>query len=1794
MRLTLTSLLCLLLAPWAMAQDFYNDWIAGTSYLKIEVQQDGLYRIYGKTLRENNYGIAQASEIRMFHRGKEVAFALYDFNNDDFIGDEEYIEFYGRKADGLLDTRFFEQGQAFHLNPKESMYSDKSVYFLSLDLVNKGKRVPTRTLSPDISAPQLSYAWSDSLYSAKSNFYVRDSRGRYQASLAKGRPYLFDHLVYPSTFRIGARGFVDYWYHRKTAADKEFSQARNDYAFRLDRYDATAQQPVSLTISLASVSASYTQVAVQVGASEQSLREVSIVSLDAYAGERLSLPLLPSDIGAQGEVLVRFRDLSEGLDPALPYNQFGVSSIEWQYPQRLGQQSPARSERIRLQTSGNIRLQAGERLWDVTDPWNAVQLELPAEGGWIQASEAQPRTLLLVREPVLLQTPAVLRPTEALLLPKQGMEYDFLIVTTAPLYEAAQAYARYRESPEGGSHKVLVAHIEQVYNTFSYGEYSPWAVRDLCRYMLQYAKAKHLFLVGRGIDVDNFYGARSLTDAQAVYNNRYHPAYVPPYGMQGSDIAYVMGLGGKPSDVPAMSVGRLPAASAAMVQDYLKKVTLYENTYIPEQMKDWRKRAAHLSGGNTVNERREFAALIEPLKEVFESPLQGGKVVKVFNKTNDGFVDVSANLKQDILSGLGFITFVGHASYDAPDFDIGNPAKLNNSGRLPMITALGCGSGDVFIPGGYSWASRWLNVQLNPGQYSATQGASLVLAKTEYSVLNFGMDYLNAFYRTAFLEGTGESFYGRPVGEIVQETSRRLLAHRLDKTSNNYLGTLAHCEQYVLQGDPSMAISLPKPDYVVNPNIHGKPISVKGDQEGVISPNTGKLYFEVPLANFGKADTVNLKLEVVRTFPSGKRKKYPLIPVRWEQAPFTETTVAFSIDNTEEDKLQSAGMNEFAIIADPENLIDEMDEGRTNEAIVRLQLVDPRVKIVYPYDFSIVGSDTLSMHVLDYNEDRQERTYKLQLSRTPDFSVLLPAGRGEQTIKAAGLASFKVQLDATDSVVYYARCFSDQFPGVWHDMSFTYLKGKSGWMQSQKAQFKKNQLDGLWINDRNVWHGDSLRLQLRTHGQLHPGGFQVVKDGRTLLRVAYVNVSTYEMADGDVGIPEHPAFVETNANGRRFFKLGGGGILLMTMDRLTGQPYVMRDASGCYQLGEGNPPSVTLYTNGQLDNFSRYFEGSGKTLKQAGDYVHIMSIGSASLRRWAGNSANRQVLQKLGVRQSFIDSLQNSIKDGDPIMISGAYDSGRPAIVQYGIYNPDSPDPERQLLQADRAFPLAIDGQVVTLPLKGVPLASAQPVRLHYRLDRLFAAVQPLQETGNSTQVTLHYTDAQGGEQQQAISSGHTLTPEQLASGNLHLRWSLQMSDSLYTDRNRVPSLAFWQLYYQPAPEGVLYETPASVQRAQPLYQEAEPIDKEFIFRNLSPTAYADSVLLVKSYGGRDIYEKLPALKGGQAHRFGWRIDTKEPNGIPLSEREVARAILLQANPASISALPDYRRQQETDWENNGYQQVVRIARDASQPAMDITFDGRRILNKELVAPNPMVNLLLDDENKFITQLSPEHLRLEIARADGGYQLSLTNLSEHPVEVLSTDKRLELRFPLATLVREHIAALPASLQQEYRQQYLGDTEMLQDGEYLLRIEGEDPTGNTVTQPNQPYAVSFKVVTRSAVTQVYPYPNPFSDKVRFVFTLTGSVVPDRMKIQIMTVTGRIVREILQDEIGPLRIGDNITQYAWDGRDEFGDQLANGLYLYRVFFESSSGQTYERLETKGDKLFKQQIGKLYLLR
>ncbi|MBK6498435.1 MAG: hypothetical protein IPG00_09830 [Saprospiraceae bacterium] len=91
---------------------------------------------------------------------------------------------------------------------------------------------------------------------------------------------------------------------------------------------------------------------------------------------------------------------------------------------------------------------------------------------------------------------------------------------------------------------------------------------------------------------------------------------------------------------------------------------------------------------------------------------------------------------------------------------------------------------------------------------------------------------------------------------------------------------------------------------------------------------------------------------------------------------------------------------------------------------------------------------------------------------------------------------------------------------------------------------------------------------------------------------------------------------------------------------------------------------------------------------------------------------------------------------------------------------------------------------------------------------------------------------------------------------------------------------------------------------------------------------------------------------------------------------------------------------------------------------------------------------------------------------------------------------------------------------------------LSDGDYRLDVQAKDKSGNK--SGATPYSIKFKVITSKSVTQVLNYPNPFSTSTEFICTLTGQEVPENINIIIYTLSGKIVKEITKDQLGPLEL------------------------------------------------------------
>ena len=365
------------------------------------------------------------------------------------------------------------------------------------------------------------------------------------------------------------------------------------------------------------------------------------------------------------------------------------------------------------------------------------------------------------------------------------------------------------------------------------------------------------------------------------------------------------------------------------------------------------------------------------------------------------------------------------------------------------------------------------------------------------------------------------------------------------------------------------------------------------------------------------------------------------------------------------------------------------------------------------------------------------------------------------------------------------------------------------------------------------------------------------------------------------------------------------------------------------------------------------------------------------------------------------------------------------------------------------------------------------------------------------------------------------------------------------------PQLNFWQVSYSSPPEGILISSNDIT-----TFQEGQEIQRELMFYNFSDQNFSDSLnvdlILINQSSGSFLESTMrigPPVAGDTT------LFTIEFPSIGFSGSNTLVATV-SANENEL-----YSFNNRITLAN-----LIEIESDETNPVLDVTFDGNHILDGDIVSPSPNISIRMRDENLFLPKQDTSGVNVSLRMPGEG----------------STYVRVNFSDPTLSFT-------PASESQDFEVTYLPGP--LDDGIYGLRIQAEDESGNDAGL--EPYEITFEVINESSVTHFYPYPNPFSTSCRFVFTLTGSELPDQIKIQILTVSGRVVREITQDEIGPIHIGSNITEYAWDGRDEYGDQLANGVYFYRVLL-NANGQRIDHRATTADRAFKNGFGKLYILR
>jgi len=127
---------------------------------------------------------------------------------------------------------------------------------------------------------------------------------------------------------------------------------------------------------------------------------------------------------------------------------------------------------------------------------------------------------------------------------------------------------------------------------------------------------------------------------------------------------------------------------------------------------------------------------------------------------------------------------------------------------------------------------------------------------------------------------------------------------------------------------------------------------------------------------------------------------------------------------------------------------------------------------------------------------------------------------------------------------------------------------------------------------------------------------------------------------------------------------------------------------------------------------------------------------------------------------------------------------------------------------------------------------------------------------------------------------------------------------------------------------------------------------------------------------------------------------------------------------------------------------------------------------------------------------------------------------------------------------------------------------LEPGLHTLTLKAWDTYNNSSTAE-----IQFTVYDKDeelVVENVLNYPNPFVNYTEFWFNHNSSDPLD-ISVQIFTVSGKLVRTLNGQTSADECCGSGATSLSrsmvWDGRDDFGDKIGKGVYVYKLKVRSS---------------------------
>ncbi|MBF4514796.1 type IX secretion system sortase PorU [Flavobacterium sp. ANB] len=234
----------------------------------------------------------------------------------------------------------------------------------------------------------------------------------------------------------------------------------------------------------------------------------------------------------------------------------------------------------------------------------------------------------------------------------------------------------------------------------------------------------------------------------------------------------------------------------------------------------------------------------------------------------------------------------------------------------------------------------------------------------------------------------------------------------------------------------------------------------------------------------------------------------------------------------------------------------------------------------------------------------------------------------------------------------------------------------------------------------------------------------------------------------------------------------------------------------------------------------------------------------------------------------------------------------------------------------------------------------------------------------------------------------------------------------------------------------------------------------------------------------------------------------------------------------------------------SGYNSIIKIGGinenapvDNINPKVKLYMNDETFVSGGITNSSPFLLAFLEDENGINTASGIGHDIVAILDGDVSNPYILNDYYQTKLDDYTNGN---VRFPLRNLAA---------------------------GLHTISFTAWDVYNNPVTSEIQFIVVGDESLTLSHVLN---YPNPFSTYTQFWFSHNRPYEPLEVQVQVMTITGKVVwtkNQVITTE------GFLSREITWDGKDDFGDRIGKGVYIYKLTVKSNltnkKAEKYEKL-------------------